>query len=84
MPSELLDSLTELATRAAIAAGEELVRRYGNVEGLNTKSTATDPVSDADRASERCWSTCCWPSGPTTGWSARRARPGIRPAVSPG
>jgi len=53
MPSELIDSLTALATRAAIAAGEELVRRYGNVEGLNTKSTATDPVSDADRASER-------------------------------
>ncbi|SDO44016.1 myo-inositol-1(or 4)-monophosphatase [Nakamurella panacisegetis] len=47
-PSVLLD----LAVRAARAAGAELLSRYGNVEGLDTKSSATDPVSDADRASE--------------------------------
>ena len=47
-PSVLLD----LAVRAARAAGAELLARYGNVEGLDTKSSATDPVSDADRASE--------------------------------
>jgi myo-inositol-1(or 4)-monophosphatase len=48
-----LNDLLDLATRAARAAGAELLRRYGHVEGLGTKSSATDPVSDADRASER-------------------------------
>lgn len=47
------NDLLELATRAARAAGAELLRRYGHIEGLETKSSATDPVSDADRASER-------------------------------
>lgn len=47
------NDLLELATRAAKAAGAELLRRYGHIEGLETKSSATDPVSDADRASER-------------------------------
>jgi myo-inositol-1(or 4)-monophosphatase len=46
------DALLDLAMRAAWAAGEELLRRYGHVAGLATKSSATDPVSDADRASE--------------------------------
>jgi myo-inositol-1(or 4)-monophosphatase len=45
-------ALLDLAVRAAHAAGAELLRRYGHVEGLDTKSSATDPVSDADRASE--------------------------------
>ena len=48
-----MDALLGLARRAAVAAGAELVTRYGKVEGLDTKSSATDPVSDADRASER-------------------------------
>lgn len=47
-----VDSLLELAVRAATAAGAELLRRYGQVEGLDTKSSDTDPVSDADRAAE--------------------------------
>jgi myo-inositol-1(or 4)-monophosphatase len=47
-PSDLL----ALAVRTAQRAGAELLRRYGHVEGLDTKSSATDPVSDADRASE--------------------------------
>ena len=47
-----LPALLDLAVRAARAAGAELLSRYGNVEGLDTKSSATDPVSDADRASE--------------------------------
>lgn len=46
------DALLNLAVRAARAAGDELLRRYGHVAGLATKSSATDPVSDADRASE--------------------------------
>ena len=44
--------LLELAESAARAAGNELLRRFGQVEGLDTKSSQTDPVSDADRASE--------------------------------
>src|SRR3954452_4240929 len=46
------EALLELATRVARAAGAELVARYGRIEGLDTKSSLTDPVSDADRAAE--------------------------------
>ncbi|HKF81081.1 MAG TPA: inositol monophosphatase family protein [Thermoleophilaceae bacterium] len=42
-----------LAERAARTAGEVLLTRYGGpVEGLERKSSVTDPVSDADRAAE--------------------------------
>ena len=47
-PAELL----QLAIRCARAAGAELMSRYGNVQGLDSKSSATDPVSDADRSAE--------------------------------
>jgi myo-inositol-1(or 4)-monophosphatase len=44
----------ELAERAARAAGEVLMRYYGRApEGLASKTSATDPVSDADREAER-------------------------------
>jgi myo-inositol-1(or 4)-monophosphatase len=44
----------ELAERAARAAGEVLIAYYGRVpEGLASKKSATDPVSDADREAER-------------------------------
>jgi myo-inositol-1(or 4)-monophosphatase len=44
----------ELAERAARAAGEVLIAYYGRVpEGLASKTSATDPVSDADREAER-------------------------------
>jgi len=47
--AELLD----VARAAARAAARELLARYEHsVEGLATKTTATDPVSDADRAAE--------------------------------
>jgi myo-inositol-1(or 4)-monophosphatase len=43
-----------LAERAARAAAAELLERYGGpVEGLDSKTSATDPVSDADREAER-------------------------------
>jgi len=51
-PTSRPDDLLDLAVRVARAAGAELMSRYGRVEGLDTKSSATDPVSDADRASE--------------------------------
>lgn len=44
--------LLDLAIRAAHAAGRELLDRYGDATGVDTKSSSTDPVSDADRASE--------------------------------
>lgn len=44
--------LLDLAVAAARAAGAELLGRHGRVEGLETKTSATDPVSDADRAAE--------------------------------
>jgi myo-inositol-1(or 4)-monophosphatase len=44
----------DLAERAALAAGEVLISYYGRPpEGLGSKSTETDPVSDADREAER-------------------------------
>jgi myo-inositol-1(or 4)-monophosphatase len=44
----------ELAERAARAAGEVLISYYGRApEGLASKTSATDPVSDADREAER-------------------------------
>jgi myo-inositol-1(or 4)-monophosphatase len=44
----------ELAERAARAAGEVLMTYYGRTpEGLASKTSATDPVSDADREAER-------------------------------
>ena len=46
-------ALLDLAMRGARAAGAELMVRYGNVQGLDTKTSSTDPVSDADRAAER-------------------------------
>jgi myo-inositol-1(or 4)-monophosphatase len=46
-------ALLALAERAARAAGELLRERlYAPVSGLEYKSTATDPVSDADRDAE--------------------------------
>jgi myo-inositol-1(or 4)-monophosphatase len=44
----------ELAERAARAAGELLLSYYGQApEGLESKTSVTDPVSDADREAER-------------------------------
>ena len=49
-----MSSDLELAERAARAAGEVLLSYYGRApEGLESKTTATDPVSDADREAER-------------------------------
>lgn len=48
--AELLD-VARAAAR--VAAGELLARYEGPSEGVDTKTTATDPVSEADRAAER-------------------------------
>lgn len=47
--AELLD----IALEAARAGAAELLPRYGHTNLLATKSTSTDPVSEADLASER-------------------------------
>jgi myo-inositol-1(or 4)-monophosphatase len=45
--------LLDVARAAARAAAAELLARYEQTaEGLATKTTSTDPVSDADRAAE--------------------------------
>lgn len=50
----MTDTLLDLAERAARAAGELLLDRSSRpAEGVSAKSTPTDLVSDADRASER-------------------------------
>ena len=47
------DELLAVAHEAAHAAATELMSRFGGrVRGLRTKSTATDPVSEADIAAE--------------------------------
>ncbi len=48
-----LDALRALAERAARAAGDVLLRHAGTVLAVQTKSSATDPVSAADRESEQ-------------------------------
>ena len=49
LEAELLD----VARAATRAAASELLARYGHAaEGFATKTSATDPVSDADRAAE--------------------------------
>jgi len=49
--------LTILAKRLAEAAGKELLARQSGLSidgaGVETKSSASDPVSEADRASEK-------------------------------
>ena len=51
---QLERELLNVARTAAAAAAVELLARYDAApEGLATKTTATDPVSEADRAAER-------------------------------
>ena len=48
------DELLEVAVRAARAGADELVARFGGpASGVSTKTTDTDPVSDADLAAEK-------------------------------
>jgi myo-inositol-1(or 4)-monophosphatase len=47
------DDLLAVALSAARAAAEELVARFGSELTVATKSSATDPVSDADVAAEQ-------------------------------
>lgn len=53
IPAALGDELLDVALRAATSGGAELLRRCGSAFTIDYKTSATDPVSDADRASER-------------------------------
>lgn len=56
-PPHQTAALRDLAVRLAVAAGEELLARQKGLSidaaGVETKSSASDPVSAADRASEK-------------------------------
>lgn len=51
--AEFENELLEVAQRAARAGGAELISRWGGPLKVQTKSTDTDPVSEADLAAER-------------------------------
>ena len=80
--------LLDLAMRGARAAGAELMQRYGHVQGLDTKSSTTDPVSDADRAAERILVDLIAGERPDDGvlgeeGAARESRSGLRWVLDP-
>jgi len=81
-------ALLDLALRGARAAGAELMARYGHIEGLDTKTSVTDPVSDADRAAEAILVELITGERPNDGLlgeegAARESRSGIRWVIDP-
>jgi len=82
------EALLDLAMRGARAAGNELMNRYGNIQGLNSKTSATDPVSDADRAAEAILVDLITGERPDDGLlgeegAARESTSGIRWVIDP-
>jgi myo-inositol-1(or 4)-monophosphatase len=82
------EALLDLAIRGARAAGAELMARYGHIQGLDTKTSATDPVSDADRAAERILVDLITGERPDDGLlgeegAARESRSGLRWVIDP-
>ncbi len=82
------EALLDLAIRGARAAGAELMARYGHIQGLDTKTSATDPVSDADRAAERILVDLITGERPDDGLlaeegAARDSRSGLRWVIDP-
>lgn len=83
-PARLLD----LAMRAARAAGLELMHRYGKTDTFSTKSSATDPVTEADRAAEATIVKLITQERPGDGLlgeegAARESETGIRWVIDP-
>lgn len=80
--------LLDLATRGARAAGAELMARYGHIEGLDTKTSVNDPVSDADRAAESILVELITQERPDDGLlgeegAARESTSGLRWVIDP-
>lgn len=81
-------ALLDLAMRGARAAGAELMTRYGVIQGLDTKSSLTDPVSDADRAAEQILVDLITGERPDDGLlgeegASRVSRSGLRWVIDP-
>ncbi len=81
-------ALLDLAVRAATAGAQELLVRYGHVTQRSTKSSATDPVSEADLASERRITGMIVDERPDDGFlgeegAYREGRSGIRWLIDP-
>jgi myo-inositol-1(or 4)-monophosphatase len=81
-------ALLDLAIRGARAAGVELMARYGHIQGLDTKTSATDPVSDADRAAEAILVKLITDERPDDGLlgeegAARESKSGLRWVIDP-
>lgn len=86
--TRLADELLDVATRAATAGAAELQRRFGGPFTIAYKSTATDPVSDADHASERLVTSTILSARPGDGLlgeegSDRVSSTGLRWVVDP-
>ena len=82
------EALLDLAMRGARAAGTELMNRYGHIQGLDSKTSATDPVSDADRAAETILVDLITGERPDDGLlgeegAARESTSGIRWVIDP-
>ena len=82
------NALLDLALRGARAAGVELMARYGHIEGLNSKTSVNDPVSDADRAAERILVDLITDERPADGLlgeegAARESTSGLRWVIDP-
>lgn len=82
------DALVDLAMRAARAAGAALLERYGKVGRVDIKTSATDPVSEADRASEVLLAETILGERPDDGLlgeegAHQRSRSGLRWVIDP-
>jgi myo-inositol-1(or 4)-monophosphatase len=80
--------LLDLAVRAARASAVELHNRAGRAGAIAYKSTATDPVSDADRAAEAAIVALLTSERPDDGLfgeegAARRGSSGFRWVIDP-
>jgi myo-inositol-1(or 4)-monophosphatase len=83
-----LRGLLEIGIRAAQAAADELVGRAGHAGAVAYKSTATDPVSDADRAAESACVAVLMAERPADGLlgeegAARIGTTGLRWVIDP-
>jgi myo-inositol-1(or 4)-monophosphatase len=88
MTSPDLPALLEIATRAAEAAGRALAERAGDVHAVESKTSATDPVSEADRASEELLVDLLLSARPDDGLlgeegADRRGTTGLRWVIDP-
>lgn len=81
-------ALAALARDAAIEAGRVLLERYGGALTVTSKTSSTDPVTDADRASEAALVTRLLEARPDDGLvgeegTQRPSRTGLRWLVDP-